>query len=55
MVLYDRSSRIKRAGITVDTLVLRSPDIHALLAPIQGEVMRNRSVKLNIRGEKILD
>ena len=54
-VLYDRGARTKRAGLTVDTLVLRSADIHGFLEPIRGEVMRNRAVSLNIRGEKILN
>jgi primosomal protein N' len=54
-VLYDRGTRMKRAGLTVDTLVLRSADIHGFLEPIRGEVMRNRSVSLNIRGNKILN
>jgi primosomal protein N' len=54
-VLYDRAARMKRAGLTVDTLVLRSADIHTFLAPVRGEILRNRSVSLSIRGEKILD
>lgn len=54
-VLYDRGTRMKRAGLTVDTLVLRSTDIHTFLSPVRGEILRNKSVSLSIRGEKILD
>lgn len=53
-VLYDRSVRLKRAGEYIDTIMIRSPLLLQILEPIQKEVLRNRSVELMIRGEKIL-
>lgn len=53
-ILYDRSVRLKRAGEYIDTIMIRSPSLIQILEPIQKEVLRNRSVELIIRGEKIL-
>ena len=53
-VLYDRKARIRRADLTIDTLVIRGPDIRNILEPIKTEILKNKSIRLEIRGEKIL-
>lgn len=53
-VLYDRSVRLKRAGEYIDTIMVRSDALAQVLAPIQAEMLRNRSIELVVRGEKIL-